>query len=170
MIQSSLLHTGTSEIEEYITENELLIKYLSTYDQQSGKQCQYARQAYKQYKEVQAILSGRLPPENIPKLSYNIRHKKYRTQNRWRLIKLRECKCELCGNPLKESLEVHHRHLMSEGGTNEEDNLISVCASCHKVIHACIDQGGISDTIRDYYGEVIELLESLVETGIGGGE
>jgi hypothetical protein len=38
MIQSSLLHTGTStitQIEEYLTENDLLIQYLSKFDQQN---------------------------------------------------------------------------------------------------------------------------------------
>ena len=32
--------------------------------------------------------------------------------------------------------EVHHRVPLSEGGTHDEGNLISLCKSCHSRIHA----------------------------------
>lgn len=83
---------------------------------------------------------------------------------------MRARKCELCGNPVEESLEVHHIFPVSQGGTHVEDNLVVLCASCHKVIHACIDHQGISDPIREYYSEVLDKLEYLVETGINESE
>lgn len=46
--------------------------------------------------------------------------------------------CEQC---LKEGRltpveQVHHKIPLSEGGTNDWDNLMSLCASCHARIHA----------------------------------
>ena len=32
--------------------------------------------------------------------------------------------------------QVHHIRPLAEGGTNDEDNLISLCMSCHSHIHA----------------------------------
>ena len=32
--------------------------------------------------------------------------------------------------------EVHHILPLSRGGTNDEDNLMSLCKSCHSKIHA----------------------------------
>ena len=46
--------------------------------------------------------------------------------------------CELCFEkgvivPVE---EVHHKLPLSEGGTHDRDNLISLCKSCHAKIHA----------------------------------
>ncbi len=32
--------------------------------------------------------------------------------------------------------EVHHKVPLSEGGTHEESNLVSLCKECHARIHA----------------------------------
>ena len=66
-------------------------------------------------------------------------HKRYGTQ--WRKIRTRYVHkhpfCEMC---LKEGRyvpveEVHHIKPISEGGTNDESNLMSLCHSCHEKIH-----------------------------------
>lgn len=46
--------------------------------------------------------------------------------------------CELCYEKgvLKPVEEVHHKLPLSQGGTHEENNLISLCQSCHAKIHA----------------------------------
>lgn len=46
--------------------------------------------------------------------------------------------CELCQSKgiLVPAEEVHHKVPLSEGGTHDEDNLISLCKSCHARIHA----------------------------------
>lgn len=43
--------------------------------------------------------------------------------------------CQCCG---KKScrLEVHHIKFRSDGGTDDEENLITLCADCHKGVHA----------------------------------
>jgi len=47
--------------------------------------------------------------------------------------------CERCGFDI--TIDVHHIVLQSTGGTNEEDNLISLCPNCHRMAH----MGLISD-------------------------
>lgn len=46
--------------------------------------------------------------------------------------------CELCFQKgiLVPVEEVHHILPLAEGGTNDKDNLISLCKSCHSRIHA----------------------------------
>jgi 5-methylcytosine-specific restriction endonuclease McrA len=46
--------------------------------------------------------------------------------------------CEICGRRQfgsKEVLEVHHKIPISEGGSDERDNLLFVCTACHKMCH-----------------------------------
>lgn len=42
--------------------------------------------------------------------------------------------CKICGAK-NTRLEVHHIKYRSQGGTDDEDNLITLCESCHKKIH-----------------------------------
>ena len=46
--------------------------------------------------------------------------------------------CELCfkNGMMKQVEEVHHKQPLSEGGTHNKNNLISLCKSCHARIHA----------------------------------
>ena len=77
--------------------------------------------------------------------------------------------CELCGCHLTDILQVHHIIPMSAGGSCEEGNLIVLCPNCHILVHKCVDQGGINDSIRDCYEAfgVVGKLEWLVKKGIG---
>ena len=51
------------------------------------------------------------------------------------LILERGCKCEKCGFDNKEALELHHKIRKSDGGSDEKDNLIILCANCHLISH-----------------------------------
>jgi 5-methylcytosine-specific restriction endonuclease McrA len=42
-------------------------------------------------------------------------------------------RCECCGT--KSNLEVHHKEFRSRGGFDSEENLITVCAGCHELLH-----------------------------------
>lgn len=51
--------------------------------------------------------------------------------------------CQVCGmgddehiDEFEQGLHVHHIVPLSEGGTNENENLISLCALCHRDAHA----------------------------------
>ena len=60
----------------------------------------------------------------------------------WHRIRTRYVKmhpfCEEClkSGVLVPVQEVHHILPLTEGGTNEESNLVSLCKSCHSRIHA----------------------------------
>lgn len=41
--------------------------------------------------------------------------------------------CQICGSPTQ---EIHHRIPLSEGGTNDWENLMALCKSCHARVHA----------------------------------
>lgn len=66
-------------------------------------------------------------------------HKRYGSQ--WRKIRTRYVhKHPFCEECLKHGRyvlveEVHHIVPISEGGTNDESNLMSLCRSCHEKIH-----------------------------------
>jgi 5-methylcytosine-specific restriction endonuclease McrA len=47
-------------------------------------------------------------------------------------------RCQLCGT--MSNLEVHHRQFRSHSGQDSEENLITLCASCHGKAH--ISSGG----------------------------
>ena len=51
-------------------------------------------------------------------------------------------KCELCG--LISVVQIHHKKPLALGGTNDTDNLICICESCHNKIH----NGSKSDLVR----------------------
>ena len=68
--------------------------------------------------------------------------KKRYSSKEWRVLRERYAElhplCELC---LKDGFatpaeHVHHLKPLSEGGTNDFDNLMSLCKSCHSRIHA----------------------------------
>ncbi|MBR4314602.1 MAG: HNH endonuclease [Lachnospiraceae bacterium] len=45
--------------------------------------------------------------------------------------------CQCCKGKHKDSkLEVHHKVFRSQGGSDEADNLITLCHTCHKALHA----------------------------------
>ena len=46
--------------------------------------------------------------------------------------------CEMCeaDGRLTPATIVHHKRKLSEGGTNDSDNLQSLCAECHSRLHA----------------------------------
>ena len=44
--------------------------------------------------------------------------------------------CQCCGKK-NCRLEVHHIRFKSDGGTDDEENLITLCEDCHKGVHAC---------------------------------
>ncbi len=62
--------------------------------------------------------------------------------NRWRKIRQLYIKqhpvCELCErkNILRPAEEVHHIVPLAKGGTHREENLMSLCKSCHSRITA----------------------------------
>jgi 5-methylcytosine-specific restriction protein A len=46
--------------------------------------------------------------------------------------------CEMCGEAgrLVPATLVHHKRKLTDGGTNDRDNLQSLCSECHSRLHA----------------------------------
>ena len=42
-------------------------------------------------------------------------------------------RCQMCGR--MERLEIHHRKFRSQSGDDSEENLVTLCAKCHGLIH-----------------------------------
>ena len=57
--------------------------------------------------------------------SYRELHQQVLERDGWR--------CQACGSMLH--LQVHHLKLRSRAGSDEEQNLISLCAECHARMH-----------------------------------
>lgn len=52
---------------------------------------------------------------------------------RQRVLRRDGWRCQWCG--AMTNLEVHHKEFRSHSGDDSEENLITVCASCHARIH-----------------------------------
>ena len=48
--------------------------------------------------------------------------------------------CEICELDDPRVLCVHHKIPLSKGGTNDDENLQTLCANCHKIVH--FEMGG----------------------------
>lgn len=61
----------------------------------------------------------------------------YGFENTKAMVLNRDCyKCQCCKGKHKDSkLEVHHIIFHSQGGSDEADNLITLCHTCHKALH-----------------------------------
>ena len=41
--------------------------------------------------------------------------------------------CQICGS--RQNLQVHHKQLRSQQGSDDDLNLITLCATCHENLH-----------------------------------
>jgi 5-methylcytosine-specific restriction endonuclease McrA len=41
--------------------------------------------------------------------------------------------CQICGS--RQNLQVHHKQLRSQQGSDDDLNLITMCAGCHEGLH-----------------------------------
>ena len=53
---------------------------------------------------------------------------------RQRVLRRDGWRCQFCGS--RAQLEVHHQQFRSHSGEDREQNLITLCTSCHSVIHS----------------------------------
>ena len=61
-------------------------------------------------------------------------------------------RCRKCGRAGR--LEVHHRQPLKDGGSNDLENLLTLCVSCHKAAH----KRPVSAERADWQQAVAELL------------
>lgn len=56
--------------------------------------------------------------------------------------------CAVCGFDYAPVLQMHHRHALEYGGTNELSNLILLCPTCHSLVH-----GILTDKVEKEFGD-----------------
>jgi 5-methylcytosine-specific restriction endonuclease McrA len=81
-------------------------------------------------------------PSNRPRLrldpeSYERLREQVLRRDGWR--------CQSCG--AMSSLEVHHNEFRSHGGSDSEENLITLCGGCHSLTHRLKDRAKLSGKI-----------------------
>jgi 5-methylcytosine-specific restriction endonuclease McrA len=42
-------------------------------------------------------------------------------------------RCQVCGS--RQNLQVHHKQLRSQQGSDDDFNLVTLCAGCHERLH-----------------------------------
>jgi 5-methylcytosine-specific restriction endonuclease McrA len=71
-----------------------------------------------------------IPPHAVPlrldPISYESLRQQILRRDGWR--------CQSCGS--MSNLEVHHSEFRSHGGADSEENLITLCTSCHAGVHS----------------------------------
>ena len=67
-----------------------------------------------------------LPRLRLDPVSYDTLRQQVLRRDGWR--------CQLCG--AMANLEVHHRRFRSRAGDDSEENLITLCVSCHEEMHS----------------------------------
>jgi 5-methylcytosine-specific restriction endonuclease McrA len=70
-------------------------------------------------------ISPKLPRLRLDPISYARRRQQVLRRDAWR--------CHSCGTI--SSLEIHHKQFRSHSGHDSEENLITLCAACHALVH-----------------------------------
>lgn len=68
---------------------------------------------------------SKTPPSRLDPEIYRYLHRQILERDGWR--------CQTCGRMT--NLEVHHQQPRSHSGSDEEHNLITLCADCHAQVH-----------------------------------
>ena len=77
-----------------------------------------------------------------------------------------ENKCAICGN--NDYLEIHHITPKEEGGNDDYDNLILLCACCHAAIHKrAYDAAKMNVNTSIDYESAIPILDAYFANEIG---
>jgi 5-methylcytosine-specific restriction endonuclease McrA len=77
-------------------------------------------------------MTARLSPNHHVRLSAEAY-----SQLRQQVLERDGWRCQTCG--AMSNLEVHHRQFRSRSGSDSEENLITLCASCHSHLHRNVD-------------------------------
>jgi 5-methylcytosine-specific restriction endonuclease McrA len=71
------------------------------------------------------MIRPKAAPLRLDPLSYKSLRQEILRRDGWR--------CQSCGT--MSNLEVHHKQLRSHSGYDSEENLITLCSTCHASVH-----------------------------------
>ena len=69
----------------------------------------------------------------MPKLSRQRLDPRLYEQLQEQVLRRDGWRCQCCG--VGSNLEIHHKEFRSQGGDDSEENLITLCFSCHSLLH-----------------------------------
>jgi ATP-dependent DNA helicase RecQ len=75
-------------------------------------------------------IGPKLTPLRLEPASYERLRQQVLRRDGWR--------CQSCGTMV--NLEVHHKEFRSHSGHDSEENLITLCTSCHRETHQVVKQ------------------------------
>ena len=70
-------------------------------------------------------IQAKTPRLALDATSYRELHSQVLERDGWR--------CQACGR--MQQLQVHHQTFRSQSGSDEEQNLVTLCAPCHRLTH-----------------------------------
>ena len=81
-----------------------------------------------------------------------IRQESIKSDTRTEVLRRDGFACQICGAAGKDAeLEVHHQTPISEGGTDNPENLITVCVDCHSREHRDVADEEIIVAVNEHY-------------------
>ncbi len=88
---------------------------------------------------------------------------------RRRVLHQSENRCHVCGFRVSVALTLHHIQPVEFGGGNDTSNLISICANCHKIVHAYATKQYAGDDLSallgdSYSHEQAEKIQDLISS------
>jgi hypothetical protein len=102
-------------------------------------------QKHHRYEEIGEIIKLSIRAEK-KKEKQEIRS--FITKNKKEILTIAGNECEVCEFNFKPVLIIHHKKPISEGGTNELNNLSVLCPTCHKLIHYLMRNDDFNDPLR----------------------
>ena len=72
-----------------------------------------------------SLIGSKLTPVRLGPVAYESLRQQVLRRDSWR--------CQACG--VMSNLEVHHKHFRSHSGDDSEENLITLCTTCHACVH-----------------------------------
>lgn len=114
--------------ERLIKENNTLVEEI---DSLNENDMEFSKKYYR-YLELQRMIELNRRADKQKEIS-EIRN--FITNNRNEILDIFNNKCEVCNFDFIHSLVIHHRQPISEGGTNELNNLSVLCSNCHSIVH-----------------------------------
>lgn len=89
-------------------------------------------EGYDDFRQCQKILDLN---ERAKKQKLKSEVRAFVTSNREEIISSGGSRCYVCGYNFAQILEIHHVMPIKDGGNNSLDNLVSLCPTCHRLVH-----------------------------------
>ena len=81
---------------------------------------------------------------------------------RSKIIRFLGGNCDICNFSNAHILEIHHKHPLSKGGSNNFDNLNLLCPNCHRTVHSILDAKKPTEVFERELYHYIQHIDNFV--------